>query len=210
MLISLHSLGIIFASLFTFKWYVDSSRDIGIFGICEYFNSSYLDEFETNIIPSSRRFSNISYKINTISMKNNQEFSNKVNDSKLAEFLKILEILPHASQLLSDKPNILSNNQSFLTLTTPKTLTENRLSTKTNSVQKAKNPHLAAKRAAKRASLSSFEADTIIGLDVKPATNDNGYSILQDYATTYQKCFQLLWPNADDAFIYLTSRRFLN
>ena len=40
MLIAVHSLGLVFASLFTFKWYVDNFTDVGIFGICEYYEST--------------------------------------------------------------------------------------------------------------------------------------------------------------------------
>lgn len=202
MLISLHSLGIIFASLFTFRWYIDNSRDIGIFGICEYFNSSSLDQFEINQIPSNRRFSNISYKINTIAMKNNQDFSNKINDSKLAEFLKILEIMPQASQLLSNIPKVAKTNDTTTVSTKTLDTTPNFINPSTKIDTTRERAHMEVKR---RSSLSDFEADTIIGLDVKPSTNDNSYSILQDYSMTYQKCFQLLWPNTDDAFDYLTS-----
>ena len=191
MILSLHSLGIIFASLFTFKWYIDDSRDVGIFGICEYFNSSSLDQFETNQMPSSKKFSNVSYKINTISLKNGQKYLNKVNDSKLNEFMKILDFLPQAAQLSADKPST----------SIAKTLSASTLTTKAM----ASKSHVAVKRA----SLSEAEAATIIGMDVKPLSNDNSYSILQDYATTYQKCFQLLWPNTDDAFEYLTSKCFI-
>jgi hypothetical protein len=206
MLISLHSLGIIFASLFTFRWYIDNSRDIGIFGICEYFNSSSLDQFEINQIPSNRRFSNISYKINTIAMKNNQDFSNKINDSKLAEFLKILEIMPQASQLLSNIPKVAKTNGTTTVTTKILDSTPNFINPSTKIDTTRERTHMGVKR---RSSLSDFEADTIIGLDVKPSTNDNSYSILQDYSMTYQKCFQLLWPNTDDAFDYLTSNRLL-
>ena len=202
MLISLHSLGIIFASLFTFRWYVDKSRDIGIFGICEYFNSSSLDQFEINQIPTNRRFSNISFKINTIAMKNNQDFANNINDSKLEEFLKILEIMPQASQLLSNTPKMIKINGSAIAKIPTQTSSLIKSSTRIAKIKEVMRLN------AKRSSLTDFEADTIIGLDVKPSTNDNSYSILQDYTTTYQKCFQLLWPNTDDAFDYLTSKRF--
>lgn len=36
MLIVVHSLGLIFASLFTHKWLVSDTEDIGIFAICKY------------------------------------------------------------------------------------------------------------------------------------------------------------------------------
>ena len=41
MLITLHSTALVFYSLFTFKWFVDSGRrEIGIFGVCEYLNKT--------------------------------------------------------------------------------------------------------------------------------------------------------------------------
>ena len=136
-------------------------------------------------------------------MKNNQDFGNNINDSKLEEFLKILEIMPQASQLLSNTPKMIKINGSKTTTKLP----TQTLSLKKSSTRIAKIKEL-MRLNAKRSSLTDFEADTIIGLDVKPSTNDNSYSILQDYTTTYQKCFQLLWPNTDDAFDYLTSKRF--
>lgn len=41
MLIAIHSLGLIFASLFIHKWYVTDIQEIGIFGICQYFTYNY-------------------------------------------------------------------------------------------------------------------------------------------------------------------------
>lgn len=40
MLITLHSLGLLFGSLFTYKWYVDDHREVGVFGICETLNKT--------------------------------------------------------------------------------------------------------------------------------------------------------------------------
>jgi hypothetical protein len=54
MLISLHSLGLILGSLFTYKWYVDINKEIGIFGICEYLNSTtfnnLINEYNISLI----------------------------------------------------------------------------------------------------------------------------------------------------------------
>lgn len=44
MLLTLHSFGLIIASLLTNKWYTDNKKDIGIYGICEHsssFNETY-------------------------------------------------------------------------------------------------------------------------------------------------------------------------
>lgn len=65
MLVSLHSLGLIFASLFTYKWHVDSSRDIGIFGICENFNAStinsLLSEYNVSLKHYTRQQAQVSF-----------------------------------------------------------------------------------------------------------------------------------------------------
>jgi len=134
-------------------------------------------------------------------MKNNQDYASKINDSKLEEFLRILEIMPQASQLLSNTPKMIKINGSTATKLPAQTLNLIKSSTRIAKIKELMRLN------AKRSSLTDFEADTIIGLDVKPSTNDNSYSILQDYTTTYQKCFQLLWPNTDDAFDYLTSKK---
>ncbi len=43
MLITLHSLGALIASLVTYEWYVDAFRQIGIFGVCENVNSTHMN-----------------------------------------------------------------------------------------------------------------------------------------------------------------------
>ena len=43
MLITLHSLGLLLASLFTYKWYVDEKREVGVFGICQFLNKTTVD-----------------------------------------------------------------------------------------------------------------------------------------------------------------------
>jgi hypothetical protein len=49
MLVSLHSLGILFASLVTYEWYVDDYREIGIFGVCENVNSTLMLKLVENL-----------------------------------------------------------------------------------------------------------------------------------------------------------------
>ena len=48
MLITLHSLGLLFASLITYEWYVDKNHEIGIFGICETVNSTMMMNLVAN------------------------------------------------------------------------------------------------------------------------------------------------------------------
>lgn len=45
MLITLHSLGVLIASLVTYEWYVDNDREVGIFGVCETVNSTTMISF---------------------------------------------------------------------------------------------------------------------------------------------------------------------
>ncbi len=40
MILVLNSFGLICASLFTYKWYVDEEKEIGIFGLCKYMNKT--------------------------------------------------------------------------------------------------------------------------------------------------------------------------
>ncbi len=40
MVLVLNSLGLILASLFTYKWYVDEEKEVGIFGLCEFKNKT--------------------------------------------------------------------------------------------------------------------------------------------------------------------------
>lgn len=43
MLVTLHSTALIFGSMFTFKWFTDTTdgrRDVGLFGICDYLNKT--------------------------------------------------------------------------------------------------------------------------------------------------------------------------
>ena len=40
MLLTIHSLGLLFASLFTYRWYVDDQKEVGVFGMCEVANKT--------------------------------------------------------------------------------------------------------------------------------------------------------------------------
>ena len=179
MLLSLHSLGIIFASLFTYKWYVDSNRDVGVFGICEYFNSSSINKLINNPSTQNRKFNNVSYKVNTIPLKESKEASKELDsllaDSKFSDFFDSL--VPEA--LLAE--------------------------TSSNQPEAQKLVGDLGLTSAEPGNSNKFE------LALKPLSGnvDDAYSLLT-YARTYQKCYQLLWPESDDAFEYLSSRIFLN
>ena len=179
MLLSLHSLGIIFASLFTYKWNVDSNRDVGVFGICEYFNSSSINKLINNPSTQNRKFNNVSYKVNTIPLKESKEASKELDsllaDSKFSDFFDSL--VPEA--LLAE--------------------------TSSNQPEAQKLVGDLGLTSAEPGNSNKFE------LALKPFSGnvDDAYSLLT-YARTYQKCYQLLWPESDDAFEYLSSRIFLN
>ena len=53
MLVTIHSLGLIFASCFLHKWYVTDTEEIGVFGVCEY---TIIKFNETNIFGDSAKF----------------------------------------------------------------------------------------------------------------------------------------------------------
>jgi hypothetical protein len=42
LLITLHSTGILFGSFFSYKWISFNEKDVGLFGICDYFNKSHI------------------------------------------------------------------------------------------------------------------------------------------------------------------------
>ena len=54
MLIAIISLGLLCTSLVTFKWYVDTIKEIGIFGICHYRNNTTINRSLPQMESSNR------------------------------------------------------------------------------------------------------------------------------------------------------------
>ena len=147
MLVSLHSLGLIFASLFTYKWYVDSSRDIGIFGICEYLNATSINKF-----------------VNVNTNLQNASLSARMNAAAVFEAQKMeTPLVESTTEEIKAEPN----------QTTPMP---------TAFAEALQSP--------------------------KETTTSKTYTLLT-YSKIYQKCYQLLWPESDDAFEYLASKRLI-
>lgn len=77
MLISLISIGLVFVSLITNKWLVIENKDVGIFGICEYFNVSDLSPLLYLIN------TNNSFDLNNTNEKNDSNYINNFSNIKL-------------------------------------------------------------------------------------------------------------------------------
>ena len=150
MLVSLHSLGLIFASLFTYKWYVDNTRDIGIFGICEYLNATSINKFVN--INNNMNASNLAAARMNQAVFEAQKMELPKTDPPLVESI---------TEEIKAEPN----------QTTP--------------------------------GLSVF-AEALVASPKVATTTSKTYTLLT-YSKIYQKCYQLLWPESDDAFEYLAS-----
>jgi hypothetical protein len=195
MLLSLHSLGIIFASLFTYKWYVDSSKDVGIFGICEYFNSTYVDGLIMSSNSATNSNNNIAKSIDNaaaaaaaISNANNLTYKVNAVFDALHAYSELKSAvyttnLPVAAALVAEEVSAQQSN-----LFDVQTLQ----SQSSSQLTQRKSPNVKQQRRIKTSPAINEPFDTLNG------------------ETIYQKCYQLLWPNTDEAFEYLSSNYSLN
>ena len=151
MLVSLHSLGLIFASLFTYKWYVDNSRDIGIFGICEYLNATSINKF---------------INVNANANMHNDSWASAGRMNTAAFEAQKMQAPPTPAVFVE------STTEEF----------------KAEPNQTTPMP-------------AAF-AEALVS--PKETTTSKTYTLLT-YSKIYQKCYQLLWPESDDAFEYLAS-----
>lgn len=179
MLVSLHSLGLIFASLFTYKWFIDNTRDVGIFGICEYLNASSINKmvnFNSPLIHNSLELVN-AYNKSAQTLQPDTKLT-RVRGSKQSNSL-VNDPLFEALKLASTTPNATNSSISE---------TDNRNQT----------------REAIAEALSAQSTTTMTASLMK--TKAKQYTLLA-YSRVYQKCYQLLWPENDESFEYLASER---
>jgi hypothetical protein len=106
MLIALHSVAVLFASLATYRWLVDDAtkRDVGVFGVCEYLDRTTIsnlvhEEAMSQIAPASAVFS--------VKSKNNftQVSSDAITDDDLKH-----EAISASIQFRSALPSIVQDN----------------------------------------------------------------------------------------------------
>jgi hypothetical protein len=153
MLVTLHSLFLVIASLFTYRWYVDETKDVGIFGICEYLNMTTIEKLlngELNSKPLARK-------------------TNQLEESNFASFL-----------FFND-----SNSDELVQF-------ETQLASKIPILKQIKNT----------VKLVQSDADH---LAPPPPPSSQSYNPFT-FSKSYQKCYQLLWPDCDEAFQYLSSK----
>lgn len=119
MLVSLHSLGLIFASLFTYKWFIDNTRDVGIFGICEYLNASSINKmvnFNSPLIHNSLELVN-AYNNKSATQSKSKQLNSLVHDP-LFEALKlastnVTSINGTSSSSSSSEANQITNREAI-------------------------------------------------------------------------------------------------
>ena len=112
MLVTLHSTILMFGSFLSNKWLIDGNKDIGIYGICDHLNKTFIKQMLNNQIESDIAYSALKAKNQTTINASGQNKNELILRSNLF--------------ITSSLPSIVSNSQ--------KQLIENAKSYQTNQI----------------------------------------------------------------------------
>lgn len=209
MMISLHSVALIFASLLTYKWLVNENKEVGIFGVCEYYNSSI---FKPILIDKLNQNNGRIYL--SIDEKNNTSY----NDTfKLNSTLNIGKRQIKSIWAFGDNYKISATTTTTTTTTTQTTKTTKiprNLNIETVNTDSFEIFEFSTRQSEFASTSSNLTTPTIAELNkqLNSSTNLNrtvSSTELNDtqadsYSGLYQKCYQLFWPDSKDALQYLS------
>lgn len=181
-ILALHSLGLIIASLVTNKWYTDSKKDIGVYGICEHvqtvtsFNETYYYYRNKYSYVNSRdngTVTNVNLSTATPAVGNHS--GSGEDESKEADGVaRSWSPVKKQHQGLMKKRR---NNNVFLITDENSPLTTSQSREKTNQT------------------------------DTSGAAPKSG--VVKKSTTNNTKCYQLIWPDSQQAYQYLTGETLL-
>lgn len=171
-ILALHSLGLIIASLVTNKWYTDSKKDIGVYGICEHLQT--VSNFNDTYYYYRNKYSYTTSNNKTMAAANNYNNYHHTQNS-----------------------NSGSNNNSSSSRSREKTLSRVSVGQK-RLFKKRRNNNIVL--IAEDNSLSPI-ASAVSSSEKNESSVANSGVIKK--STNNTKCYQLIWPDSQQAYQYL-------